>query len=305
MIKVILGVQMNTMHGKNQDIQQYKMDSNINQIIDFIYEKQKSKQTCYRLCPTEYEEISAFINRILDKNQYPDDFILVSYDDKNINAVACFSVEKDDKYFECIGGFFDCYADFSGILERLRTDYRDFMLDFVIRPENVLLEKWLRESGAIFDETEYCYRIEKHHFILNEPSNLRVTELDNKETDYIQQYFQIHNDNERYWTAARVLAAPDIFKIFALIENNKLVGYVDIACKSDPAEIYDLKIFNTDNNKMLCNYLLKTALTKIFANENIKSLIVHIGESNTKDIEILNEIDGILYDRSRNVRILL
>jgi hypothetical protein len=288
-----------------QIIQQYEYDSNINQIIDFIYEKQKSKQTCYRLCPTVYEEISAFVNRILDKNHYPDDFILVSYDDKNISAVACFTVEKEDKYLECIGGFFDCYIDFITVLEKLKTDYKSFMLDFVIRPENVLLQKWLHKKGAIFDETEYCYRIKKHNFILNEPSNLNVIELHDERSDYIQQYTQIHDDNERYWTATRVIAAPDIFKIFGLIENNKLIGYVDISCKADPAEIYDLKITNKDNYNEYCRYLLRTALTKLFDLENIKSLIVLAGESNTKDTEIYSEIGGVLFDTSQNIRILL
>jgi hypothetical protein len=293
------------MNKKLKNIQQYEADSNINQIIEFIYKKQKTSETCYRLCPTEYEKISVFVSRILDKNQYPDDFILVSYDDNNISAVSCFTVEKKDKYLECIGGFFDCYADFKGVLEKLKTYYMGFVLDFVIRPVNVLLEKWLRENGGIFDEKEYCYRIEKHNFILNEPPNVNVIELDNKETDYIRQYYEMHNDNERYWTAARVIAASDIFNIFGLIENNELVGYVDIACRADPAEIYDLKIINTDNYPVYCEYLLCIALIKMFSIENGKSVIVLIPESNTKDIEIYTKIGGVLYDKSQNVRILL
>jgi hypothetical protein len=284
---------------------QYEDDSNSNQIANFIYEKQNNIQTCYRLCPTEFEQISAFVSKIFDKNQSSDDFIISVYNNKSISGIACFTVEKEDKYLECIGGFFDSYVDFTSILKQLRADYKGFTLDFVIRPENEVLSKWLLKNGGIFDELEYCYRIEEHPVIFTEPTNVKVVELNNNESDYIQQYRQIHNDEERYWTAQRVLDASDIFKIFGLVENNKLVGYVDIACKADPVEIYDLKIINTDYYNEYCQHLLGIALTKIFTVRNIKSVIVLVEESNTNLIKIYSDIGGVIYDKSRNIRILL
>ena len=56
---------------------------------------------------------------------------------------------------------------------------------------------------------------------------------------YRKQYCAIHLE-EGYWTADKVIDAPDRFRIILAIEKNEVVGYIDVTYKYEENEPFDV-----------------------------------------------------------------
>ena len=75
-------------------------------------------------------------------------------------------------------------------------------------------------------------------------------ELDSK---FDNQYISLH-EKDTYWTAKRVLAAKDRFRVIAATDNGELVGYMDItSCfkENEPYALFTKKGYEKYRKDML------------------------------------------------------
>ena len=119
------------------------------------------------------------------------------------------------------------------MLSFLKEKYKGCQVDFVYNPHNYLLHKLLQnENAKIYPEQqkmvlkrEVPYK-SNHQIVLYSP-------------EYREQYSSMHR-NEGYWTADKVIEASDTFRIILAIDNNEVVGYIDVTYKYDENEPYDI-----------------------------------------------------------------
>lgn len=95
------------------------------------------------------------------------------------------------------------------------------------------LQKKLSEVNASFE-------IEQHKMILvNNIEYKHTKEIILYHPQYKEQYIAMHS-KDVYWTAEKVMNALDRFRIILAIENNEVVGYIDITYQYDENEPYDI-----------------------------------------------------------------
>ena len=97
------------------------------------------------------------------------------------------------------------------------------------------MKERLSACGAVFD-------LEQHKLVLAEPK----PETDGKGIELLSErrfpeYAALHS-KDVYWTAERVIAAPERFRTLLAVEDGQVVGYLDVTIKYEENEIYDLYV---------------------------------------------------------------
>jgi len=243
------------------NIQLINESNNIDNIVNFIYLKQKNIKTSCKICPKEFNEIHEFINKIIKH----DNVFIITINDKNIiSCVCCFNNEPNDKYLECIGGFFDDELDFDYILNYLRKNYSGYNIDFIYPIENETIIDYLKNINSKIEKLQVEYLINIKNYIHKE-TLYNIKELMDK--DFLE-YKNIHNDENRYWTSDRIIKAFNIFKPYILLKNNVIIGYIDVTYGKKLIEIYDLKIIEENNKYEYMESLIITVLNNLLRNDN-------------------------------------
>ena len=119
------------------------------------------------------------------------------------------------------------------MMDYLKKNYAGFQADFVYNPKNFLLHQKMADVGAAF-ETEQQKMILKDSVPYQSDKQVVLYK-----PEYKEQYIHLHS-TDVYWTAEKVIDALDRFRIILAIENNMVVGYLDITHKYDENEPYDV-----------------------------------------------------------------
>ena len=152
-----------------------------------------------------------------------------------IIGLFVFLILEDEKYIEMLFGLSKEVKAYNEILEFLKEEYKGYKIDFVYNPNNYLLHKKLQNEKAEF-EIEQQKMILKNDVIYN--GNCHVELYTDK---YKEQYIAMHS-TDVYWAAEKVIEANDIFRIILAIENDNVVGYVDVTHKYEENEPYDVLV---------------------------------------------------------------
>lgn len=150
-----------------------------------------------------------------------------------ITGLFVWLVLPEEAYIELLVGLSGSGDAFREMLAFLEREYPHCQMDFVISPRNTALRQVLEEKKAAFDPEQVKMRwegaaaVQPHHNItLLSPA-------------FEEQYRTLH-DTETYWTADKVLAAGDRFRVFIAAEGQRLLGYLDVTCAYEENEPYAL-----------------------------------------------------------------
>lgn len=165
-----------------------------------------------------------------------------------------FLIVKEESYLEMLVGLSRLKEAYSEMMDYLKSCFPGFSVDFVYNPANRLMENCLRISGVSFEPEQCKLILKKQPAFSSELSVVPYSEI------YRAGYLSIHDDAERYWTAEKVLAAPDRFYVFLALDGSRVVGYIDVTCCFEENEPYDLFVCEAYRRRGYARALLAKAI---------------------------------------------
>lgn len=152
--------------------------------------------------------------------------------DRSVAGLFVWLILPEERYAEMLVGLTREEAAIREMLAYIEEKCRGFQLDFVINPDNTMFSNVLRSENAEFDAPQQWM------FWKNEtkPPHHEVVLIS---SEYESQYLAVHR-KDTYWTAEKVLAAKDTFRVFLALHEGKVIGYIDVTFCHEKNEPYDL-----------------------------------------------------------------
>lgn len=200
-----------------------------------------------------FDEYEGFINELNEHPQYSDPHF--SYDKNNlyrslrskdkhafvvlgngiVKGLFVFIILPDDRYVEMLIGFTKVEEAFTEMLDYMEKNYCGYQMDFVFNPQNMAIYKPLKLKGAIF-EPEQMKMIQS-----GTVPNVSTKNIEKLSDKWMKQYFDLHN-TDTYWTGERIVSGLDKFRVFLVVKDGQVLGYLDVQSCYDINEIYALYV---------------------------------------------------------------
>lgn len=197
--------------------------------MDFIREINSSPNFSNPMLASE-AQIRA---NLLDAPNRPQHQLWGVFEGEAITGLFSFLVLEDEAYIEMLAGLSRSPSAYEEMLSFLREQYKGYQADFVYNPNNGLLHRLLRDEGAEFDAEQQKMTLDR------EVPFQSSHQIELYRPEYREQYCSMHRD-DGYWTAEKVIGAPDKFRIILAVEHSEAVGYIDVTHKYDENEPYDV-----------------------------------------------------------------
>lgn len=152
--------------------------------------------------------------------------------DGSVAGLFVWLILSEERYAEMLVGLTKDEAAIREMLAYIEERCRGFQLDFVISPENSLFSNVLRSKDAEFDAPQQW-------MIWKNEMKLQPYEVVPVSSEYESQYLAVHR-KDTYWTAKKVLAAKDTFRVFLALHEGIVIGYIDVTFCHEKNEPYDL-----------------------------------------------------------------
>lgn len=255
----------------------------------------------------DFKEYTSFINSFINDSEFSDPHLLMKLEKgKDINDWAknpeniCICIENNDKvlglfvfytipeenYLEMMMGLSRDPEAVKEFVEYLVDNYKGYQADCVFNPRWSIFKKELEKHSAIFD-------IEQQRMVYNHKTiDIDTSEIQPYTETYREQYIEIHT-GDRYWTAEKTIEAKDRFNIFLAINDNKVVGYIDVSNCFDENEPYDLYVKPEYRGKGFGKKLLIKALQ---TNEP-KEMMLLVDIDNPIAIKLYESVGFVKKDR--------
>lgn len=223
--------------------------NDVKEHLDFINEiKSDSNFSDPMLCTDENMKFN-----LLEASNNPANHIYGVFDENVLVALFVFLILDDEKYIEMLVGLSKNSKAYVEMFSYLKTEFKGYSIDFVYNPNNYLLHEILSNEQAEFE-------VEQQKMILRN----KITHYSNHQVElysqkYYEQYKAIHS-TDVYWTADKVIATPEVFRIILAIENDEVVGYIDITHKFDENEPYDIFVKSEYRRKGYAKAMLAKAI---------------------------------------------
>lgn len=197
--------------------------------MDFVHEINSDQNFSEpMLCSREQIQCN-----LLDAPNKPAHQVWGSFQGEEIVGLFVFLVMEEESYIEMIVGLSRTLKAYEEMLSFLKEEYKGYSVDFVYNPNNYLLHNLLRDEKSEF------YPEQQKMVLKRDVSYHSSHQIELYSPKYREQYLSIHS-NDGYWTADKVIGALDRFRIILAIENDQVVGYIDVTNKFDENEPYDL-----------------------------------------------------------------
>ena len=179
--------------------------------------------------------------------------LLGSFAGETLTGLFVFLILEKDRYVQMLAGLTRSRKACAEALDFLTSRCAGYGADFVFNPRNAVLRALLKERGCIMDPEQLRLRWTREVpvsdlsgiFPLEEPHRAR--------------YCALHSRGV-YWTAERVLAAPERFHVLLALDGGEAVGYLDLHCGETEHEIYDLFVVETHRRRGYGKKLLAQAV---------------------------------------------
>lgn len=262
---------------------------------------------------TDYREVEEFINSYDHQGIYSDCLcktvsksqkrILKALKDKtnnnimvtegsDITGVFSFLVIEDEGYVEMLIGICHNKGAYEEVFEYLVHKYEGYKIYFIVNPQNNLLMNKLTEvHGEFFTEQQIMQlkNIGNHNF------NIDVIPYDVR---YFEEYAAMHL-TDLYWTADKVVAAPEKFHVFLAMKNHHVAGYIDMTCSGEVNEPQDLFVKEEYRNNGYGKALLDAAIKSNYP----KKMILHVDVTNKPAIHVYEEMGFTKVDNGNSITV--
>ncbi len=222
------------------------------------------------------EQIQCNLRNAVEKQS---NLVLGVFEGERMTGLFVFLVLPEERYLEMIVGLSRNASAYRQILDFLRACYPGFHADFVFNPRNEMLKQLLEERNAAFDPVQRRMNLQALRLEQDTAGIVPVSD------QYYAEYCALHN-KDVYWTAEKVVQAPDRFRVFLAVEGESVVGYVDFTHKFDENEIYDLWVREAFRRRGWGRKLMTAALRK----NQPKGMLLFVDADNTPAIHLYESL---------------
>lgn len=244
--------------------------TNIKEIVDFAYKLNGKAATSSKSCPNDKKLIEKHFIKIINHQH---NFIIADYTQNKIRGVFACLAEPESKYLECLGGFFINEEVLQDFIMYFKNIYSGWHLDLVYPKENKLVLDYLKENNGDFFPMQiemeiYKDQVKKENYVLS---------ISEYKDIYFEGYKKIH-DTTCYWIADKVVKAKEKFSVYLALENDEVIGYLDISKNNEVSLIYNIFVKENFRKKGYGRALMQQALADAFVEK--KKVILSVNADN-------------------------
>lgn len=206
-----------------------KILTSVNEYMDFINEINRDPNFSDPMLSSR-EQIQC---NLLDAPKKPSHQLCGFFEEEEMTGLFAFLILEEESYMEMLAGLSRSLKAYEEMLFFLKETYKGYHVDFVYNPNNHILHNLLRREKAEFDAEQQKMTLKKEVFHNSDH------QIELYSPKYREQYTSIHRE-DGYWTADKVIDAPDTFRIILAIEKNEVVGYIDVTHKFKENEPFDI-----------------------------------------------------------------
>lgn len=172
-----------------------------------------------------------------------------------LEGIFSLLILPEEKYIEVLVGLSKKVSVYSEFLFFCKNEFDGYEIDFVFNPDNCELSEVLKMNNAHFFTEQV-----KMRFTGTIP-NADVSDVVSVSKRYEEQYCALHC-KDSYWTGEKVLKSQDKFHTYLALENDEVIGYIDVTYTNDENEPYDIFIKDEYRQKGYGRKLLSKALSE-------------------------------------------
>lgn len=182
------------------------------------------------------------------------DKVLGVFENDVLTGLFAVMICPEDKYAEYLMGLSKSPEAYSELLAYLHENCTGFQVDFVFGPKNEMIIAELKKQAAVFYTEQQKMILKEYRKIQRKHT---VTEYSER---FREQYLAVHQDSDTYWTGEKVLDAPDLFRVILGIEDDKVVGYIDVTYCHEENEPNDVFVCEEYRNRGIAKEMLSLAI---------------------------------------------
>lgn len=199
------------------------------------------------------EQIEHNLRKAIEKPE--DHFVIGVFDGQRMTGLFSFLAPAEEDYLEMLVGLSRDEESYQRMFEALQERFASRAADFIFNPNNYLLRGLLQQRGAEFEKEQ-----QKMVFTGTLPA-VDTSGVELLTEKYIPSYLAMHNTG-MYWTGDKVIEAADRFRTFVAIEDEQVVGYLDVTHCFEENEPFDLLVRKEHRRKGYGRKLLAKALER-------------------------------------------
>lgn len=274
----------------------------IEDIVNFSWEIFSDKTKCGFPKFKSYSEMyNTFLKAIRDKYNK----VLVYYENGEIMGTLNLLVVKDKKYLESIGGILT-RKDFELIamkfIEYLKVNYSGYEIDFGVPLENKDAINFLEGINAKLMDSSITMLLKKDDFI--KTSN--YSDVIPLTSDYYSEYAIFHDKHNpnMYWNSNRIFEKMDIWNIYIIRKEEKIVGSIFIKATKNVVEVFGLSVDKEYKHKGLELKLLSESIADILSKWN-EDILFFVEEDETDTFNATLKLEFKQIDTYRSYKLNL
>lgn len=209
------------------------------------------------------------------------------FENQTLIGLFSFLVIPEEKYVEALIALSRSQDTYTQMFAYLTENLSGYECFFVYNPRNPILHKMLQERGAKFDTEQAKMDLKRDAEI--QPSEKVVAYSD----AYKAGYKAIHQEENHYWKAEKVLACPERFHVFLALDDENVVGYIDMEHSCEVNEPFELFVAPEYRRRGYGRALLATAIIA----DRPKGMMLHVDVDNTPAIHLYSSM-GFEVDES-------
>lgn len=194
---------------------------------------------------------------------HPQDCVLGVEQEGTLMGVFSMMTEPQERYLEMMLALSEDEAACGLALSYLRQQFPGYTLDCVIHPACTAMRRAFAAMGGKWEPVQQKFRLPKpeaaapvFHSSASIPEGCHIHPCDAATRD---AYIAMHT-TDCYWTAQRVLEAPERFAAYVAVEKNQVVGYLDVTRGFAENEVYDWQVQEASRNRGIGTNLLGKAI---------------------------------------------